>query len=76
MSHTSHRFRASNQSGKERSTRVYGYYIATVFTGGKSVEEVDSETLQLMNANGRQGRRFVRWDEGEDYRKLWFELDN
>jgi|GEM_PF-2596096 len=53
---------------------MYGYLIASVVTMGKSAVEIETETLRVMNANGSLGRRFLRWDDGPDCRRLYFEL--
>ena len=53
---------------------MYGYFIASVSKIGKSAEEVEEETLRVMNANGGLGRRYLRWDDESEYRKIYFEI--
>ena len=55
---------------------MYGYFIASVTTVGKSPKEIEEETLRLMNTNGGLGRKFLKWENEPDCRKLYFKVTN
>lgn len=51
------------------------YMTNSVVTIGKSSREIEAEVAAVISAKESQGQKFVRSDEGPDYRMLWFEFE-